>query len=201
MLGKWVDYLKPNKEVRPHLIKWYKTEPANIAQVAKEYQAAFESRLTEWEGKLDKWRQESAEAAAKKLPAPEKPKFVPGTDRFFAEVRFGKGPFAPPEKDEERHKVFSAESNARIAALQKEMDELKKSGPPEPPMACAVTEGPEVEQNVFVRGNWAVKGDVVAEAIPHCARRRSPGAHRQGQRTAGIGRLAGAPRSSARPRA
>ncbi|HZT32655.1 MAG TPA: DUF1549 domain-containing protein [Bryobacteraceae bacterium] len=166
VLGKWVEYLKPNMEVRPHLANWYKATPATLAQVAQQYQADFDARIRDWEGRMDKWRREAAEARASGKKAPEKPKFVAGDDRFFAEVRFGKGPFAPPEKDEERQKVFPAEANARIAVLQQEMDALKKSGPPEPPMACAVTEGEPVEQHVFVRGNWAVKGDAVPKRFP-----------------------------------
>src|SRR5260370_32314989 len=35
-----------------------------------------------------------------------------------------------------------------------------------PPMACSVTEGEYVEQQVFVRGNWATKGDAVTKRFP-----------------------------------
>jgi hypothetical protein len=166
VLGKWVEYLKPNKEVRPHLARWYKASPAARQEVARAYQADFDARSAEWDSQLLKWKRQAAEAEAALKPAPEKPKFVAGTDRFFAEVRFGKGPFAPPEKDEERQKVFPADVFARIAALNKEIEEIKKSGPPEPPMACAVTEGEPLEQRVFLRGNWAAKGDVVPKQFP-----------------------------------
>jgi hypothetical protein len=166
ILTKWVEYLKPNSEVRPHLFAWYKATSADIQRVAGEYQAAFSSRLAEWEETRAKWKQQVEEAKANGKPTPDKPKFVAGKDRFFAEVLFSKGPFAPPEKDEERKKVFSADANSRIAVLNQEIADLKKSGPPEPPMACAVTEGESVEQHVFIRGNWASKGDVVPKRFP-----------------------------------
>ena len=73
------------------------------------------------------------------MPPPEKPKFRAGKNRFFSEVSFEKGPFALPEKDPE--KIYSPESNARLAILRREMEELKKNSPPEPPMASAVAEG------------------------------------------------------------
>jgi hypothetical protein len=182
VLSKWVQYLKPSNEVRPHLIAWDKTGDSDLPQVAAKYQTDFSTRLTEWEQKLDHWKEQAAEAEAQGRKAPEKPKFVAGDDRFFAEVRFGKGPFAPPERDEERHKVFTAEANGRIAALTQEMDTLKKSGPPEPAMACAVTEGDPVAQHVFMRGNWAAKGDAVPKRFPVVlAGERQPELHGSGR--------------------
>ena len=166
VLGGWVSYLKPNNEVRPHLANWYQATDATREQVAREYQDAFNARLTQLDAANEKWKRESEEAKANHKPAPEKPKFTAGDDRFYAEVRLGKGPFAPPEKDEDRQKVFSAESNARIAVLKKEMEELKKASPPQLPMACAVTEGEPVEQRVFIRGNWASKGDPAPKRFP-----------------------------------
>src|SRR5579883_2068601 len=56
VLGKWVEYLKPNMEVRPHLANWYKATPATLAQVAQQYQADFDARIRDWEGRMDKWR-------------------------------------------------------------------------------------------------------------------------------------------------
>jgi hypothetical protein len=166
VLIRWVDYLKPNKEVRPHLTTWYKATPATIEQVAREYQDAFRSRLVSLEEAQAKWKRESAEAKANNKPEPPKPVFQAGEDRFYSEVRSGKGPFAPPDKDEDRAKAFPPETNAKIAALKQEMEDLKKIAPPQPPMACAVTEGEPVEQRVFIRGEWAAKGDVVAKRFP-----------------------------------
>ena len=68
-----------------------------------------------------------------------------------------KGPLALPENEPE--KLFAAESVAKLTELRKEFDALKAASPPEPPMACAVTEGPSVQQKVFIRGNWANPGE------------------------------------------
>jgi len=164
VLQRWAEYLKPNKEVRPHLAAWYSAKDRE--QVARQYQEAFEARLKQLEADQAKWKRDSEEANAQGKPVPERPKFQAGEDRFYSEVRSGKGPFAPPEKDDERARVFPAETNAKIAELKREMEDLKKSAPAQPPMACAVTEGESVEQRVFVRGDWASKGDAVSKRFP-----------------------------------
>src|SRR2546426_282440 len=82
---------------------------------------------------------------------PGPPKLQPGDNRFFTEVSTAKGPFALPEKD--REKVFSASGRARAEELKAELKRLKDSAPSEPPLACGVAEGKNVDQCVFVRGN------------------------------------------------
>jgi uncharacterized protein DUF1553 len=62
-----------------------------------------------------------------------------------------------PENEPE--KLFAESSVVKLAELRKEFDALKAASPPEPPMACAVTEGPAVQQKVFIRGNWANPGE------------------------------------------
>jgi len=78
---------------------------------------------------------------------------------------FGKGaPFALQEPD--REKRFSKASSEQLNALRAELDLLKKSSPPKPAMACGVTDGPEVKQRVFIRGNADNPGEEAPKQFP-----------------------------------
>jgi hypothetical protein len=46
------------------------------------------------------------------------------------------------------------------------LKQLKDAGPPEPPLACALSEGKVTEQHVFVRGNPENRGDLVPKRFP-----------------------------------
>jgi CheY-like chemotaxis protein len=90
---------------------------------------------------------------------------APGDDRFFTEVTAGKAaPFALPETD--RDNFLSQAGRSRLASLQSELKQLKDSGPPEPPLACALSEGKITEQHVFVRGNPENRGELVPKRFP-----------------------------------
>ncbi len=164
VVERWATYLKPVTERRSHLEAWYNATPAMRTQIAADYQKSFIATVEFRRQTMDKWKQESAAAkAAGKEPSPQ-PKFQPGDDRFYTEVAAGKGPFALPEK--ERESLISQEARTRLATLQSELKQLKDSGPPEPPLACAVTEGTVIEQKVFIRGNPENQGDLVPKRFP-----------------------------------
>jgi len=156
--------LKPAAERRAHLEPWYSAPAAARAQTAAEYQKNFIATATFRRQAMARWRQESAAAKAAGKEASAPPRFQPGDDRFFTEVASGKGPFALPEKD--RGNAISQEGRAGLALLEKDLEQLKASGPPEPPLACAVTEGKVTEQTVFIRGNPENRGDVVPKRFP-----------------------------------
>ncbi|MCC6536562.1 MAG: DUF1553 domain-containing protein [Bryobacterales bacterium] len=80
--------------------------------------------------------------------------FLAGDDRFYTEVVAG--PFALPKEVRE----------AVTAKLGEEMKALKSAAPPEPPLACGVSEGDNVDQRVFVRGNPESKGAPVPKRFP-----------------------------------
>lgn len=182
VLEKWVTFLKPNEEVRPYLERWHGVSESSANEVAREYQTQFEATSHEREEMLSKWKESVAAAVKEKMPPPEKPKFQAGKNRFFSEVSFEKGPFALPEKDPE--KIYSPESNERLAILRREMEELKQTSPPEPPMASAVAEGTVVQQHVLVRGNPKSLGPEVAKRFPFIL-----AGDRQPEITQGSGRL------------
>jgi hypothetical protein len=164
VLEKWVKYLRPSDEVRPNLLRWQAVTDSTAIDVAREYQAQFETSAKERDDTLAKWRASVAAALREKAEPPEKPKFAAGKNRFFAEVALDKGPLALPEKDPEQ--VYSKESNARLAGMRAELEDLKKNSPPEPPMASAVAEGQSIQQHVLIRGNPKNLGPEVPKRFP-----------------------------------
>jgi len=177
ILERWSQYLKPTDDVRPHLEPWLRTvrpsgnrtaagdagaqvlptPPPSLVEMASSFQKESEVIAAEWQETLTKWRVKIEEASRTQVTAPEKPVFEKGKHRFFADVFLEKGPFALPEKDPEQ--VFSQEARVKVHSLRSEYETLRKGSPPEPPMACAVEEGPSVQQRVFIRGNVANPGE------------------------------------------
>ena len=164
VVERWAAYLKPVTERRSHLESWYNAPPAMRAQTAADYQKSFIATVEFRRQAMEKWKQESAAAKAAGKEPSTQPKFQPGDDRFYTEVVAGKGPFALPEK--ERASLISPDARVRLATLENELKQLKDSAPPEPPLACAVTEGKVTDQRVFIRGNPENQGDVVPKRFP-----------------------------------
>jgi Protein of unknown function (DUF1553)/Protein of unknown function (DUF1549)/Planctomycete cytochrome C len=202
ILEYWIQYLKPTEDVRPHLEPWFRcvevsvstltsqdtgepvlpTPPTSLVHLAVSFQKESEVIAAEWQETLAKWKRKVEEANRVQMTPPEKPVFEKGKHRFFADVFLEKGPFALPDKDPEQ--VFSQEVRIKIAASRTEHEALKKSSPAEPPMACAVEEGPSVQQRVFIRGNVANPG----EEVPKQFLQIIAGEH-QAPITSGSGRL------------
>ncbi|MEW5975689.1 MAG: PSD1 and planctomycete cytochrome C domain-containing protein [Acidobacteriota bacterium] len=175
VLKRWIDYLKPSSEVRPHLQGWYDASRLALAQTegttglpvpspelvaeAQALQEKTEAEARRWEEAIATWRTKVQESEATGKDAPKKPVFDASRNRFFAEIAFDKGPLALPEQDPEAW--FSAQAKERLASLRAELGQLKESSPPEPPMACAVQEGEPIQQRVFIRGNVANPGEEV----------------------------------------
>jgi mono/diheme cytochrome c family protein len=162
-LRRWVDFLKPGDDVRGYLNEWNNAAAEKLAATAQGYQERFHKRFSEWQEKIGKWRAEYRNALAENKPLPEKPKFEAGDDRFFNDVYFAGGPFDVGDKDQKR---FSREQWSRLTAIRKEQEELKKSAPAEPEMACAIEDGDSVEQKVFVRGDYNNPGEAAPKGFP-----------------------------------
>jgi mono/diheme cytochrome c family protein len=162
-LKRWADFLKPGVDVRGYLDEWNNAAPDKIAATARGYQERFQKRFAEWEEKIGKWRAEYRKALTENNSLPEKPKFEAGDDRFFNDAYFEGGPFAVGAKDQKR---FSSEQWSKLTALHKELEELKKSAPAEPEMACAIEDGPPIEQKVFIRGDYNNSGEAAPKGFP-----------------------------------
>src|SRR5262249_9064978 len=123
----------------------------------------FQKRFADWEEKIGKWRAEYRKALAENKSLPDRPKFEAGGERFFNDAYFQGGAFTRGVKDQKR---FSSEQQSKLMALRKEQEELKKSAPAEPEMACAIEEGPPVEQRVFIRGDYNNSGEAAPKGFP-----------------------------------
>jgi mono/diheme cytochrome c family protein len=189
VLERWVKYLKPDDEVKPHLERWHQAQASSVSAMAKEYQAHFEATARDWDQTLVNWKSKVESALVVKAEPPEKPKFDGGKDRFFSEVSFGivepdtgkiaqPGPLRLPEKGQEQ--LFAKESLERLSVLHQELDRLKKASPPEPPLACAVAEGQSIEQRVFIRGSHESQGEAVPKGFPQTMAGAHPPEIRQG---------------------
>jgi hypothetical protein len=179
VLKKWAEYLKPSEEVRPFLEKWTSAKPAQRAAVAQGYQAAFMKRHTEWVNLQRRTRPERRN----KMRTMPPPMITREQDPFFYEVMF-QGPFTIDAK--ERDQVFTPEASAKLKALRAEYKVIEKGLPPEPDMACAVSEGTEggvVSGKVYVRGDYNSFGEDAPPGFPEILAAQQP------QNVAGSGRL------------
>jgi cytochrome c553 len=197
VLERWIDYLRPSDDLRPHLDPWARAVRRGapvVRETAEAYQKEFQKNLAAWRQKVEEWGQKIAEAAAKGKPLPDKPDLPDGYNRFFSDVGLCVtpetlekqpttcGPFALPQTAE--NELFSQASREKWRELRTARDELKKTSPPEPGMACGVAEGTLIDQHVFIRGNPSNPG----EAVPKQFLQVIAGEH-QTPITRGSGRL------------
>ena len=164
LLGKWVKYLEPTEEVRPHLDRLVQAPAAELPAVAERYREEFEKTASKRYDGLAKWRRQFDEALTKGEEPPDKPIFFAGENRFFTETVGGKGPLGVAKED--REKFFSSEAMAKLASLEAEQESLQKTLPVKPPMANAVAEEAPYQQHVFIGGNVRTLGDEVPKAFP-----------------------------------
>ncbi|MCB1019874.1 MAG: PSD1 domain-containing protein [Bryobacterales bacterium] len=181
VLERMAEYLKPQRERRPQLEGWYAATDRTRPLAAQQYQDSFLATIELRENADKTWEKEAAAAKAAGKPAPERPKFFAGDDRFFTEINAAKGPFGLPE--EKRDAFYLDESKAALETLRAELKTLEDKAP-NPPMACAVNEGEIVDQKVLVRGNVHNPGEPVAKRFPIALAGRD-----QAPITSGSGRL------------
>jgi len=189
MLERWVAYLKPSDERRSHLDSWRQAGPGERAKVAEAFEESFVETFAAWRKRINRWRKEVDRPAEEiTMGIPRKPRFEPGENRFLHEVFFQKsGPFSFREEDE-LAAVVAPETLDEIAKLKQELADLKAMNVEEPPRADAVADkapAEHVEQAVFVRGDYASKGDPAPKVFPAILE----GLEQEPVETSGSGRL------------
>ena len=173
LLAKWTTLLSNTKESKPWLTEWRAATDQTAPAIAAAYQTRYQESLSVWEKAVEKTRGEGRI----KLQAgdPDIPR-VPqdSKDPFFSAVFFGPtAPFGNLPKD--REGFLNAAAKRQAAEFRAAAAELKKSGPPEPPMADAVSEEtvPAV-QKVAVRGDFHNLGEDAPRAVPAILARVAP---------------------------
>ena len=169
VLDKWAKLLEP-AGAPPHFDAWHRAKPSEQAAVAAQYQKDYNDKLANWTKDVASWEEKARKVIAAGTGAPPgKPSLDPEKAPFFHAVFFEDGPFAVGPKEYE--KVYGKEFSSKIDALKKEEAELKKALPAEPDMACAVQDGPVVDQKVFVRGDYASEGEAAPKVFPQVLQR------------------------------
>ncbi len=195
VLRRWVDYLEAGAAGRPHLEAWANANTKTARAVAVDYQTKYLEKLAAYDKKIAEWRDRATKTEAAMKSAPGKPSVEAEEEPFFTDVTFG-GPFAVADarkrendvvnvdKDKERQRkleekmrreremtvpreeLLTDADRDRLRTLRAELDEMRKGAPPEPEMADAVAEGAQVEQHVFVRGDYNSPGEVAPKSVP-----------------------------------
>ena len=169
ILKKWVAYFQakgPEVGLRPHLDEWINARVDNLDAVIASYEKRYEAGARRWKEQWAAWDKEVEAVVAKGLTPIPRPPFIADSpdDRFFSDVGFDAGPFGIPVQG--REKLLPEGERQQLAALRKEVEGLRKSGPPEPPMASAVAEGEPVIQRVHLRGNYKNIGEEAPPGFP-----------------------------------
>lgn len=182
ILDGWIKYLDPQGGFLPHLQRWRAASEANVAAVAREYDALFQKTAINWGELLAQWKAAVDVAVRGNRELPKAPNieynsttaFTDPSERFFADIvipartlndRTAKdGPFVLPAAEQEAS--LAAPAKERLVALRAESAELTKQAAARPPMANAVGEGPRVEQHVLLRGSYSSPGELVQAAMP-----------------------------------
>src|SRR6185503_3100402 len=128
-LERWIDYLKSNDDVRPHLDRWalaVKQGAPAVREAAELYEKEFAQTFAVRKSNIEEWGRKVAEAVAQDKPIPDKPEFEAGRNRFFSEVALEKsGPFTLPQTAEDA--LFAQSSREKLRELRASRDELKKT--------------------------------------------------------------------------
>jgi cytochrome c551/c552 len=161
VLAKWVTFLEEGKSRRSYMQDWYGATDQNAPQFAVAYQKRYAGKLDDWTKAMVRTRRPRRDRN-RSMP----PKIAGEDDVFFYDVHF-KGPHALSEK--ERAAAWQPGKYEAAAKLKREIADITASMPPEPEMACAVSEGSEggvVAGKVYVRGDYNSFGEDAPQGIP-----------------------------------
>ncbi len=150
---QWID-ASDDKAREGYLKMWFYATADTIDAVAKEYAETFTKAATKWESQISGWRSRYAAEFAQDRDLPGRPKPDAEANPFFAAAGFDKGPMALQDSD-------------RVAFLRAEHEALKKSMPPEPALAAAVTENIPIDQHIFLHGDHHTEGAKVDRTFPY----------------------------------
>ncbi|BDC53017.1 hypothetical protein F183_A53320 [Bryobacterales bacterium F-183] len=171
LLEKWVEFLKEGKERRAYMKDWFTANDATAPEIAAKYQARYVKMQASWAEAMERTRA-SRRSGKDVMP----PRIYADDDQFFFDVHYS-GPHSVPAKD--RAKLWPADKIAPVAKLEKELEDLKKQLPQEPPMACAVADHPAGEGGVtfgkvYVRGDYNTFGEDAPPSVPQVLSEYAP---------------------------
>ena len=154
-LMPWIQWLdKADEKARATYLKdWANATAATIANIAADIEKSYQASASKWDEQLANWRTRFAKDALQERDLPERPKFDTELNPFFSATTFNEGPMELKE-------------SARVQLLRQEWMKLEETMPEVPALASAVSEGVEVQQHVFVRGDLHSPGEPVTTHFP-----------------------------------
>jgi Protein of unknown function (DUF1553) len=138
---------------------------ANRKDIVAQYQEEFHRSAYQYDRDVSWWKQAQRNfPRAGKITGPH-PRMSAEKDGFFVNAWQDAGPLY--RSTEEQMASRSPEKAAQAKALLARAAEMEKALPTkEIPMACAVKEGPTMDQRIFVRGDYHNLGDPVERKVP-----------------------------------
>ncbi len=163
-LEKWVTFLRPRPDSPSYLKPWHGADREGAEAFAQARQARLREVVNARVELLENWlpKAERQYQTGEKVLADTLSDLT--NDSFYTGLLEDDAPFSVAKQ--QHVTAFSKTTRERLAALDGEIDELERTGPPEPPMANAVAEGERVEQKVFLRGSYRNEGEAVEKRFP-----------------------------------
>jgi mono/diheme cytochrome c family protein len=170
-LGRWAAYLKD--DTRPELKNWRAATDGTRQHVAEEYQGEFSRGAYQYDQNLSWWKQaRKSYPAAGKVAGP-RPEWKVADGPFFHAVWIANGPMHLSQDDQIA--TLDAEKAKSIRDLLAQREQFERAAPKEEvPMACAVKEGPAMDQKVFLRGDYHNLGAPAPRTFPAILRLTAP---------------------------
>ena len=169
-LALWVEYLKSK---RPELAKWNAATEANLKEIAAEYQEEFRRSAYQYDQDLSWWKQAQGSFPNSGKIAGPRPRMSVERDAFFVSAWQDGGPMH--RSRQQQMAALPPEKAKQAETLLAQAAEMEKTLPTkEVPMACAVKEGPAMDQKIFVRGDYHNPGEPVARTVPAILSLRAP---------------------------
>ena len=157
IIKRWIQHFNESEVPRAWLDDFHKADEAGALAVAAKFQESSRANLAEWSKKTARYRVVARKQIDEKNMLVEEPKHINEKDGFFRDVFADSGPFGMKQRMIE---------TAELKALRAEQKTLKDAVPPEPEMACAVTDDKPVFQKVLVRGDYTSLGEEAPKTFP-----------------------------------
>jgi len=164
IVDKWVKHYNESEVPRAWLDDFHKADEAGARAIAVKFQESATANLAAWAKKMSRYRIQARRQIEVKNMLSEMPKHINEKDGFFRDVYADGGPFGIGARAVDA--VATPEGKAELAALRAEQKKLKDLLPPEPEMACAVSDDKPVIQKVLVRGDYNSLGEVAPKTFP-----------------------------------
>lgn len=164
IIKRWIKHFNESEVPRPWLDAFHKADDAGAMAIAVKFQESSRANLADWSKRMARYRVIARKQIDEKNMLSEQPKLINEKDGFFRDVFAEAGPFGVSARMIDS--MATEEGKAELKALRAEQKKLKEALPPEPEMACAVSDDKPVVQKVLVRGDYTSLGEEAPKTFP-----------------------------------